>query len=662
MFRCEDFRVINKGVSEELALPKVFCGVLSTISATLSISAAALAVPLVDPGEAQTTFREITDRTTISSTTPLLSKSQTLNKSEDPLEASQTEPQLLDQLSEALSEAPQTETTPTFLEADTEAISAIDLVFSTEAASALPSSDLLAQVTSVSELSDVQPGDWAFTALQRLVEEYGCLEGYPDRTFRGDRALTRYEFAAGLNACLDIVTFFAGGGSPDPDEINRLYAEFAEELAAVRAQADSLETDVAQLQDNQFSTTTKLSGNVYSYFSLATASGDVQAEGVNVFAAGNRGVTDLVPVSRTITEDPELTFSYLAWLNLTTSFTGKDRLVLQIAAGDGNGPANFYASAGLFNTFGVPFTLQTAGQADTPVLREIFYSFPVGEKLSFTVGPRVNWYRHFDNNRFTFFGTGANSFNSSGGTQVNAVDRGAGVVVEYDVAKWLDLRLGYLADNTEFLPLPRSASDPARGLFGGTNTLTGQVGLYPTDNLNLRFLYTRSNLEPNSQGFVGGALSEPLYGFADDGFGGPLRTATADTFLFNFDWLVAKGFGLFGRYSYGSTNLFPATAGRADGDVNAQAIQIGTAFPDLIKQGALATISYVQPFEVLDGRNFLLSGGGDGGTQKEVEVSYRYPINSNFSVVPSVYWIMEANNFSDNPDIFVFNLQTQISF
>jgi hypothetical protein len=31
----------------------------------------------------------------------------------------------------------------------------------------------LAQVTSVSELSDVQPGDWAFTALQRLVEEYG---------------------------------------------------------------------------------------------------------------------------------------------------------------------------------------------------------------------------------------------------------------------------------------------------------------------------------------------------------------------------------------------------------------------------------------------------------------------------------------------------------
>jgi hypothetical protein len=30
-----------------------------------------------------------------------------------------------------------------------------------------------------------------------------CLVGYPDGTFRGDRALTRYEFVAGMAACLD---------------------------------------------------------------------------------------------------------------------------------------------------------------------------------------------------------------------------------------------------------------------------------------------------------------------------------------------------------------------------------------------------------------------------------------------------------------------------
>lgn len=60
-------------------------------------------------------------------------------------------------------------------------------------------------VNSVSELSDVQPNDWAFQALQSLVERYGCIAGYPNSTFKGNRAMTRYEFAAGLNICLDKV-------------------------------------------------------------------------------------------------------------------------------------------------------------------------------------------------------------------------------------------------------------------------------------------------------------------------------------------------------------------------------------------------------------------------------------------------------------------------
>lgn len=517
----------------------------------------------------------------------------------------------------------------------------------------------LAQVTSVSEFSDVQPSDWAFTALQRLVEEYGCLEGYPDRTFRGDRALTRYEFAAGLNACLDVVIQLVDGDG-NLDDLGRLQEAFATELAAVRSQVDTLESDVALLEANQFSTTTKLSVQLYTHLNYATASGDVLAEGINVFAPARDPDTN-EPVVRTITEDPEPTFSYYTWVNFATSFTGQDQLQLQLVSGDGAGPANFYGSAGLFNTFGTPFTLQTGtiGE-DNVIVREVFYSFPVGEKLAFTIGPAINWYRHFDGNRFTFFGTGANSFNSSGSTQANAIDRGTGLVAEWDVADWLDFRVGYLAENTEFLLGPRSSTK--NGLLEGTTTLTGQVGIYPTDNLNLRFLYTRSNIEPNAAGFVGGAISEPIYGFADDGFGGPLSTATADTFLFNFDWLITKGFGLFGRYSYGSTNLFPVDDDLENGTVNAQAVQVGLAFPDLFKAGAQGNISYVQPFDVLDGRNFLASGGGDGAVQEEIEVSYRYPVSPNFAVIPSFYWINNMNNFGDNPDLYVFNIQAQFGF
>ncbi len=37
------------------------------------------------------------------------------------------------------------------------------------------------------------------------TERYGCLSGNGDGTFQGNRPVTRYEFAAGLNACLNQV-------------------------------------------------------------------------------------------------------------------------------------------------------------------------------------------------------------------------------------------------------------------------------------------------------------------------------------------------------------------------------------------------------------------------------------------------------------------------
>ncbi|MGB7275579.1 MAG: iron uptake porin, partial [Geitlerinemataceae cyanobacterium] len=107
----------------------------------------------------------------------------------------------------------------------------------------------LSQVTSVSQLSDVQPTDWAFQALQSLVERYGCIAGYPDGTYRGNRALTRYEFAAGLNACLDQVLALVGGDEGvDPESlatIRRLQEEFAAELATLRGRVDALEARTA---------------------------------------------------------------------------------------------------------------------------------------------------------------------------------------------------------------------------------------------------------------------------------------------------------------------------------------------------------------------------------------------------------------------------------
>jgi hypothetical protein len=61
---------------------------------------------------------------------------------------------------------------------------------------------MINQINSIDQLRDVSPQSWSYEALKNLVENYGCIVGYPDRTYRGDRPLTRNEFAAGLNACL----------------------------------------------------------------------------------------------------------------------------------------------------------------------------------------------------------------------------------------------------------------------------------------------------------------------------------------------------------------------------------------------------------------------------------------------------------------------------
>lgn len=214
---------------------------------------------------------------------------------------------------------------------------------------AAPPTIELAQVTSVSELSDVQPGDWAFTALQRLVEEYGCLEGYPDRTYRGNRALTRYEFAAGLNACLDVVIQLIGEGS-QLDEIRRLQEEFAAELATIRGRVDNLETDVAELEANQFSTTTQLRGQLDAHL--------------------------VVPFDDVDGTEADATFEYRARLSLDTSFTGEDRLRLRLQASD-DADSLLAVAGGLADQSG-----SIGGIEDNVGLDDVYYAFPVGERLN----------------------------------------------------------------------------------------------------------------------------------------------------------------------------------------------------------------------------------------------------------------------------------------
>jgi hypothetical protein len=109
---------------------------------------------------------------------------------------------------------------------------------------------------------DVQPTSWAYEAIQRLAAQ-GLLKGYPDGTFKGQRALTRYEMGVvierlvnNLNdklvtdgkvdeaAIADVQKLLAAYGS-DVKDVQRLVDALSGRVTADEAKLDAVATQTA---------------------------------------------------------------------------------------------------------------------------------------------------------------------------------------------------------------------------------------------------------------------------------------------------------------------------------------------------------------------------------------------------------------------------------
>ncbi|MGD1906201.1 MAG: S-layer homology domain-containing protein [Leptolyngbyaceae cyanobacterium] len=90
--------------------------------------------------------------------------------------------------------------------------------------------------------SDISPSHWSYAAVDNLVTNYGCLNGYPDGSFRGDQAISRYEFAAALNSCLNaLLESSEQGQGPVLDEILADLNRLQTELGDLSSDIDTLE-------------------------------------------------------------------------------------------------------------------------------------------------------------------------------------------------------------------------------------------------------------------------------------------------------------------------------------------------------------------------------------------------------------------------------------
>ncbi|NEP81544.1 MAG: iron uptake porin [Okeania sp. SIO3B3] len=490
--------------------------------------------------------------------------------------------------------------------------------------------DPMGQVTSVTQLSDVQPTDWAFQALQSLVERYGCIAGYPDGTYKGNRAMTRYEFAAGLNACLDRITELVAAATADlvtRDDLavlQRLQEEFATELAELRGRVDALEARTEELEANQFSTTTKLNGE--TLFWLSDTFGQ-RAEG--------RGR------SRSEDDRTYTTFAYRVRLNFDTSFTGKDRLRARLQANE----IPNYSSGDLTNT--LMARLATDSSPDDGVsIGKLGYRFPVmngkGQIELATTGYGVD-----------DFVSPITPLQSASGAAISRFGRfnpifyrapsDAGIKFAYGFNDAIELTVGYAAPDTED---PREGG----GVFNGAFSGFGQFTIEPNDRIAFQLGYART-YHPKDDVNLTGSTGSFL---ARDPFDG--RATSTDTVNFEAQWRITDGFQIGG---WGGASFARPENGNDD-DITILTGALTLAFPDLLKEGSLGGIIVGVPP--------ILTDGGDDedledpDTSIHIEVFYRFQMNDNIAITPGVFVITNPNHIEDNDTLWVGTIRTQFRF
>lgn len=536
-------------------------------------------------------------------------------------------------------------------------------------------------VQGASKFRDVRPTDWAFQALDDLIKRYDCLVGYPDGTFRGNRPLTRYEFAAGLNACLNQIERLIASATADfvtredLETLRRLLQEFEAELATLGTRVDNLEARVAFLEDHQFSTTTKLAGEVI--FALTNNFGDDTTFGGALGSLGEAAFGDRV----------RLTFN--------TSFTGKDRLVTRLAAGNlgaftaGSLPfpnPNAVIPAGSPATLGTSEGTQTFNLGNTGnnnvIVDWLAYYFPfaginaLGVDNSYVyvaatggiwsdIAPTTNpYFEDYDG------GNGALSTFASE-NPIYRIGGGAGAAISFGFTP-LESVLGPSTITLGYLGGEAANAGPGQGLFNGDYAALGQVNFNLFDYFAVGLTYVH--------GYHGSFSS--IYGA-----GGTFNTpfGVVGSALANNPWVVlgdpattAFTGGPTVTNSYGGEVAFRPFSGisvsgfitKTDaklinrGDADIWTWGGGIAFPDLGKEGSvLGFFGGIQPS--LRGINanvpinrttFNLDQGW------HIEGFYKYQVTDNISITPGVIWLTRPNQNNNSEPVIIGTLRTTFKF
>mgnify|MGYP002654345277 CR=1 FL=1 len=528
----------------------------------------------------------------------------------------------------------------------------------------------LSQVTDVNQLRDVEPTAWAYEALKSLVERYGCIVGYPDRTFRGNRALSRWEFAAGLNACMNTVERLLQENvavlREDLDKLKRLAQDFEAELAAMGARVDNLESRVSYLEDHQFSTTTKLFGVATMY--VAGAAGNRTATS-NIIT--DQGIKTLRPAAQI---QRQATLQYSSLLSLTTSFSGTDSLSVDLWTSNltpfGSSIAGFTPNVTGTNMSRLSFDAPPYN--NSLAIADLIYKFRPFENLSVfidAVGGEVSGELLTSTQPFATFAPYTVSISRFGRFDPIYYQTLArpGIAANYKFNDQLSFGAGFYGDF--------DSGNPQTGFFNGGNAAIAQLAYFPTDTLGMTLVYVRS-YNPAGPGVAVSGQTGSLY--ADQPFGtsfippgtfgnsgpAPASIATsADHATFGFGWRALPELAFTGDIGFAFAHAEQANPAFNVNRGDSATIfewNFGLSLIDLFGQGNVGSLMVGNPYRVISQGSSGLRP--EGNTAWHIEAAYKYNLNNNISVQPGFLVVIHPENNNSNPPIWIWQLKTSYFF
>lgn len=478
--------------------------------------------------------------------------------------------------------------------------------------------------TRVDQLRDIYPTDWAFSALQSLIDRYNCVAGYPDGTFRGDRVLNRYEFAAGLNACLQNMELLFGETlsefvtREEFEILQRLQQEFEQEIAIISTRLDNLESRLHFLEDNQFSTTVIFGGEAILALAVG-AGGDPPGTGV-----------------------AEPIFGYSSKIGIVSTFTGRDRFRLSFSAGNYNNIA--FAGPNSLNTRTALLSFQN-GTNNEIVLDSIEYRTAIfGDRLVLTVKPIG--FKLSDvltaNSAYFDSGRGAISRFAEASPVFKIGSPEAGIGIDWLMSNKIRLQAAYgvRGGNTE-------------GWLGADHGVFGvQLLAQPTSDVITGITYVNGYSRD-------GRLDTFTGSFNADTSGQFFSATPVQIHAINgsVQWRVSPKvtLGAWGGLIYSRGIGLDETAAAL---TKTYLFSVGIADP-FGREGDLLAFLAGQPPKLFLGTGPVPE---DPGSSLHLEMFYNFRVNDNISITPGFFIVTNPGNISDNNTIFVGTIRTTLRF